>query len=141
MGRVPLGLCGKAQVVGDQWASPVVIEIQGFLLRDQFFGGVRRGGRREQVQFKFGNRQVQCAWFRRRAWLWHRLAGGQHDRADPAAFEILLALLGDDFFFWEWRSGRRQQLSLKLGNRQEQRLRRGDLGVGYIALTLGEDLR
>ncbi|RMT58540.1 hypothetical protein ALP43_200311 [Pseudomonas azotoformans] len=52
-----------------------------------------------------------------------------------------MALLDDDFFFRERRRGRWQQLGFELGNWQEERFRRGDLGVFHIALTLGEDLR
>ena len=131
----------QAQVVGDQWACPVGVEVQRFLLRQQFFGWVRRGGWWQQVQFELGNRQVQRAWFRRRAGLRQWLAGGQDDRANPSAFEILLALLRDDFFLWEWRGGRWQQLGFEFGDGQEQWLRWGDLGVFDVALALGEDLR
>ncbi|CAI2795543.1 Uncharacterized protein PFLU_1247 [Pseudomonas [fluorescens] SBW25] len=127
--------------MGDQRACPVVIEVQGFLLRDQFFGRVRRGGRWQQVQLEFGDGQVQWAWLRCRAWLRQRLASGQYDRAHPTAFEVLLALLGDDFFFRERCGGGWQQVGLELGDRQEQRLRRRDFGVFHVTPTLREDLR
>ena len=124
----------------DQRACPVVVEVQGLLLLHQFFVRVRRGGGWQQVQFELGDGQVQGARFGGRAGLRQWLAGRQYDGADSTAVEILLALLGDDFVVRE-RCGRRwQQLGLELGNRQEQRLRRGDLGVFHVALTLGEDL-
>ena len=118
----------------------MVIEVQRFLLRCQCFGRVRRGGWWQQVQFELGNRQVQGLWFRCRAWRGQWLTGVQDNRAYPAAFKGLLALLGDDFFCRERYRGRWQQLGFKFGDGQEQWLRRRDLGFLHIALTLGEDL-
>ena len=69
-----------------------------------------------------------------------RLTGGEHDRADPATFEVLLLLLSDDFLCrerWERFVG---QVHFELGNRQEQWLWRADLGFFHIAFALGNDV-
>ncbi|MCY1177880.1 hypothetical protein D9M73_182050 [compost metagenome] len=71
----------------------------------------------------------------------HRLIGIQYDRANPAAVEVLLFLLGDDFIRrerWERLVG---QVHFEFGNRQEQRLGRPDRGVLNVAFALGHDMR
>ncbi|MNH29181.1 hypothetical protein D3C79_893950 [compost metagenome] len=75
-----------------------------------------------------------------RASFWQRLTGVQYDRANPAAFEVLLFLLGDDFVRrerWERLVG---QVHFEFGNRQEQRLGRADYVVLHVAFTLGHDV-
>lgn len=68
------------------------------------------------------------------------LAGSEDDRANPVALEVLLFLLGADFF---WREGWKrlvQQVQFEFGDRQEQRLRRFDLGFCHVASALADDV-
>lgn len=135
------GSGGEAQVLQDDRACPAVIEVQRFLLLDDFFRRERRVRLLQQVEVEFGNRQVQRLFLRCRARLWHRLTVVDHNRADPTAVEILLQLLSLDFFWrerWEWLV---QQVGVELGDRQEQRLRRTHFGVDHITLTLLDDVR
>lgn len=70
-----------------------------------------------------------------------RLTGSQHDRAYPAAFEVLLFLLRGDFFRrerWERLVG---QVHFEFGDRQEQRLWRTNFVVLHITFALGNDVR
>lgn len=132
---------GEAQVLQDDRARPAVIEVQRFLLFDDFFRRERRIRFLQQVEIEFGNRQVQRLFLRRRARLWHRLTVVDHDRPDPAAVEILLLLLSLEFFWRERRERLVQQIGFELGDRQEQRLRRAHFGLDHIALTLLDDVR
>ena len=120
---------GDAQVLQHDRACPAGIEVQLLLLCHQFLFRERRERLVPQVQFEFGNRQVQWTWLRRRSRFWQRLAGGKHQRANPVAFEGLLFLLGGDFFRRERREGFVQQVEFKFSDWQEQRLRRFDLGL------------
>lgn len=132
---------GEAQVLQDDRARPAVIEVQCFLLLDDFFRRERRIRFLQQVEVELGNRQVQRLLLRCRAWLWHRLAVVDHDRPHPAAVEVLLLLLSLEFFRREGWERLVQQIGFELGDRQEQRLRWTHFGVDHIALTLLDDVR
>lgn len=132
---------GEAQVLQDDRACPTVIEVQRFLLLDDFFRRERRIRFLQQVEVELGNRQVQRLLLRCRAWLWHRLAVVDHDRPHPAAVEVLLLLLSLEFFRRERWERLVQQIGFELGDRQEQRLRWTHFGVDHIALTLFDDVR
>lgn len=135
------GSGGEAQVLQDDRACPAVIEVQRFLLLDDFFRRERRVRLLQQVEVEFGNRQVQRLFLRGRARLWNGLTIVDHHRADPTAVEILLRLLSLQFFWREWWEWLVQQFHFELGDRQEQRLRGTHFGVDHITLTLLNDVR
>ncbi len=97
-GGMPLRIRRRGEgVLDDQWARPVVIEVQRFLLRCQCFGRVQRGGWWQQVQFELGDGGVQGLSFRCRAWLRQRLACGQDDRGVPNCFRSSVGAAGRRF--------------------------------------------